>query len=203
MGGRVVRPPSIGADGPTPLGGAHERYRVCECVSLRVAGSLVRARRSVADGLRSRVVFAQSHRRRATAPEKRTAPPAWKRRRGGSDRKPGRLPTGSRPNLGLSAHHRRTSGVPALREGDHRAGERALSAPEPGPGSGESCDGNPSPARARRSDARTKRVRDGRHRRATRPRAHGQRRRPQDARAASAAECTWANDWLDHGVAPD
>lgn len=111
---------------------------------------------------------------------------------------PRRLPVGSRPSLELSADQSRIALAPALAKGDHRPGVRAPSAHEPQPGSGESCDGNPSPAGAGGRDARALRVGGGRHGRASRPRVHAQRRRPQDAGATSVAACTWTDDRLEH-----
>jgi hypothetical protein len=95
-------------------GGAHERDRVGLCGSLRVAGSLVRAWHSTAGGLRSRVVSLRSRTASSHVTGKQTAPPAWKRRRGGSDGMPRWLPVGSRPSLGLFADHPRTAEAPVL-----------------------------------------------------------------------------------------
>jgi len=107
-----------------------------------------------------------------------------------------------RPDLGLAADDPRVSEAPALRRGDHRTGERARSALPPRPGSVQSCDGHPRPARAGGRDGRTHGVGGGGDRRAAGPCVHVERRRPHDAEARHGPWCMWANDRLNHDVYP-
>ena len=112
-------------------------------------------------------------------------------------------PVCCRPGLGLPADVPRVSETSALRRGDHRTGERARSALPPRPGSVQSCDGHPRPARAGSRDRRTHGVGRGGDRRAAGPRMHVERRRPHDAEARHEPWCMWANDRLNHDVAPE